>query len=229
MIETLVLPELIPQPPTEYPPLSPSWLTVAVLMADKEEKRCGLIIDGQVRTSCGVVIAKGPYVPLNLGQVVLVRPSKGHHLIHARFGEWFADTIRGEVRWYGSASVHEHYPCYEGYNKGIVGTMTEDKKVVALGEWLFIKRDPLFRSSSGIILPDANINREMTATVLSGGGTIVAQDGTSRKNIFSEGDRICYNPRGLVVDVDVPSGYDISDGSDYAFIRECDVHAKIVE
>jgi co-chaperonin GroES (HSP10) len=83
----------------------------------------------------------------------------------------------------------------------------------ATGRNVLIRRDPVVRSESGLLLPDSATYRSCMATVVSVG---------SQVREVRAGDRVHYNPMGLL-------DFLFGDDADLAVCTELGIHAVIEE
>ena len=136
------------------------------------------------RPDIGFTISVGKGVSLDVGSIVIVRPSDGTWRNSVKWGNYQAEQIRH----YGVFVPHEKpgRPRIYDWTDSILATY-ENKVLKATGRNLLIERaKPIEKTSGGLLLPSRSIYREGEARVISAG---------SQCREVKEGDYILYNPR----------------------------------
>lgn len=178
-------------------------------------------VGGHLRPDAGTVVAAGADVDeITPGDRVLVLPYGGNIFSAGEFGDYKSS---GEIRIYGNASKNEFEHVSEDWNLSVIATINNSTLYPqAIGQWVFIKRDPLQQTEQGIILSHRQKFRSQQATVITSGG----------RTSLRPGMRVVYHGEALMVDTEFlalryPELVGDGDPKDYAFIKECDLYAVI--
>lgn len=176
-------------------------------------------VGGHLRPDAGTVVACGADIEeVQPGSRVLVLPYGGNIFGTGSFSDY---KSKGEIRIYGNASKNEFEHVSEDWNLSVIAKVDEICPQ-ALGQWVFIKRDPLQETEKGIVLSHRDRFRSQQATVVNAGG----------RTILKAGMRVVYHGEALMVDTEFlavryPEFVGEGDPKDYAFIKECDLYAVI--
>lgn len=218
-----------------FDPPEPNWQLASKIVRPKNNvlfvemyphhKQIGRVVlpstvGGHLRPDAGTVIAAGYQIDeVKPGEKVLVLPYNGSWFSDVKFGAYESEN---ELRVYGIASKNEKVYIEEDWNLSVIAVM-EDKRIRPVGQWCLIRRDSLIeKSSGGIQFTEKEKYRSQLATVVYAGTRCTIQDGS----------RTMYRGQATVIDLaflKVRYPELEGDGSDYAFIKECDLYGVVDE
>lgn len=185
-------------------------------------------VAGRLRPDTGTVLAVGAGVyAVQPGDRVVVLPYDGKHMAGFTAGSFTTDL---RVRFLGCDSMNEYEHHHTHYTEIIPARLDRmaDRTwtFTPIGHWVLIKRDTQHETSGGgIALPDALKWRNQTATVVKIGDRV---PGSGRDVWPVPGDRVIYQGKALVVDIEFGERYGfVEDPAAYALIHVDDLHAII--
>lgn len=189
---------------------------VAVEMLEAETKY-GLLflpdkLGANLRPDVGVVVAAGHDVPLEQGDVVIVRGYDGTWREEVSIGNY---TPVGQLRSYGVFVPTVGDPVVIKWWDSIVGVLLKGKHIKPTGNNMVVLRDPEITSDGGILLSSRSTYRSNLATVVRVGPDCVD---------VREGDRVLYCPKSCL---DIDLGTEGSE--DLAIISESGIELIICE
>ena len=175
-------------------------------------------VQDSLKSDLAVVIAVGPEVGLEPGDVVGVRCDFGDWYEDAQFGPYKAE---GWVRVYGMAHEFQGESVRVRWDECAPVRIGKDMELRANGTKVVIRRDPVIRSERGLMLPDDVVYRSCLATVVDAGKGAYDEKGIFRVPEVKVGDRVHYQPVGII-ECSIEGDPDLA-------VVDCDAISAVIE